>query len=391
MDACQIELHKYLDFINNRTVVRLGLDSWRHLVQLLPKAKPIVITVAGTNGKGSFVAIISKALTKAGIANAAYTSPHLFDFKERLLLNGNMLDNSSWLAAFKWLEANSVDVDLSPFEFYTLSALYLAYQASVEVLLLEVGMGGRYDAVNVIDPDYAVITEIDLDHTERLGETVSEIAYQKAGIMRADRPAIFAGKNAINVFEDYAAEIGAKLYLCQNKFIEKPQALALPSALAALKLSELLPFDISKEIESEVKNFSLSGRFELLAWQNKPVVFDVAHNPAAMKNLSANLKHAGFAKVGLWISLTNTKDAKQCIASLQEVVTMACVSKHSDIMAHDCLFVSNILLEAGIRVLKCDVSYENANKVFQRFYSAGCDVVVVTGSFQHVAMVKNSM
>lgn len=403
MDINQHRLRKYLDLINSREIIRLGLDSWRHLLAKLPESRPLVITVAGTNGKGSFVEVMSKAFALAGISCAAYTSPHLFDFKERLLVDRQMLTDADWLEAFTWLEG-CADVELTPFEFYTLSALYLAHRARVEVLILEVGLGGRFDAVNVIEPDYSIITEIDFDHTERLGNSLAEIAYQKAGIMRAGKPAIFAGLNARAELVRYAKEEAAEFYLRGRDFdfcnglvvplgvkLNPGVGLATPSALAAVFLATLLPFDIHESVVHSINSFALAGRFEQVLFGGYRLIFDVAHNPASFKNLMVNVRRLKASRVGMWLSFSRTKDVKECIACLQDDVAMACVSKYSEELAHDCDLVSSFLQDAGIEVVNKHCAYDKPLECFEKLSELACDCIIVAGSFYHVSMVKKQL
>lgn len=382
----QTKLAKYLAYINDRATISLGLSSWQHLVDLIPKrSEPMVITVAGTNGKGSCVNLIAQALFAADISYAAYTSPHLYDFKERLQINNCLLTDAAWLKAFVWVEQIQ-DTKLSPFEFYTMAALYLAYQQKISVLILEVGLGGRFDAVNAVEPDIAIITEIDLDHTERLGSDLAAIAYQKAGIMRSGRPAIYAGSNVRSAMQAYAKEIGADLHLCLPVELEKPIALPQASALAALKLAELMPMAL--DMQAAIANFALPGRFEVRQLQGRTLIFDVAHNPAAMQNLAKNLRRARYQSVGLWLSLAKTKDIAGCIAELRDVVALACVSKHCSVLAHDCADVSKSLQEFGVPLLNPAETYAEPQLTLERFFKAGVEVVVIAGSFQHVGMIK---
>lgn len=390
MDIIHKQLDDYLSHINNSGHITLGLDNWSHLAALIPVVvKPIVITVAGTNGKGSCIELISQALYDANISFAAYTSPHILDFKERLNVNNNLLSEEEWLNAFKWLDSVA-DVTLSPFEFYTLSALYLAYRIGVSVLLLEVGLGGRFDAVNVIDPDYSIITEIDYDHTDRLGSTLEEIAYQKAGIMRAGKPVVYAGLNVREEIISYAQDIGAKLVLADRaRHFEKPIALPKTSGLAALSIADLLPFKL--DMQASIKKFNLEGRFERVSYLQGEIIFDVAHNPSAMRNLADNLRSLDKTNVALWISLTKTKDIVGCVSSLREVVGVACVSKHSDILAHDCIDVRNQLCRFGVKVVKSDADYNQAQELVRYLQGLGYKIILVTGSFQHIGMVKNEL
>ncbi|MGB5235251.1 MAG: bifunctional folylpolyglutamate synthase/dihydrofolate synthase, partial [Candidatus Macondimonas sp.] len=161
----------------------------------MPRPAPVVITVAGTNGKGSSVAFLEAVLIAAGRRVGSYTSPHLWRYNERVRLDGEPVDDAALCAAFERVERARGAVSLSYFEFGTLAALDLLAGAGLEVAVLEVGLGGRLDAVNVLDPDIALITPIDLDHQDWLGPDRDHIGREKAGISRATQPLVCADPN----------------------------------------------------------------------------------------------------------------------------------------------------------------------------------------------------
>ena len=175
--------------------IDLGLERVRQVAQrlgLLDRPAFTVITVGGTNGKGSCVALLEAILRAAGYKTGAYTSPHLLRYNERIRLDGVTVDDASLCEAFARIDAARKDISLTYFEFGTLAALWLFQQTGVQVALLEVGLGGRLDAVNIIDADAALITTIAIDHVEWLGQDRDSIGREKAGIYRQGRPAICA-------------------------------------------------------------------------------------------------------------------------------------------------------------------------------------------------------
>lgn len=195
-------LDAYLDALEQRAseaVIELGLDRVQVVFDRLFSpdawATTQIVTIAGTNGKGSTVAFAEAMARSAGRSVAAYSSPHIIRFNERLRLNGEVCPDSDWLAAFEAVDAARAEVALTYFEHVTLAALVVIERVGPDLALLEVGLGGRLDAVNVIDPDVAVLTSIGLDHMNYLGPTRADIGREKLGIARADRPLIIAERD----------------------------------------------------------------------------------------------------------------------------------------------------------------------------------------------------
>ena len=287
-----------------------------------------VITVAGTNGKGSTCAMLEAVLLQAGYRTGVYTSPHLVQFEERCRVNGESVSASDLIASFAVVEAQRLqkdaqagqaDISLTYFEFSTLAILRLMSQAALDVVILEVGLGGRLDAVNIIDADCAVITSIDLDHMEFLGPDREAIGLEKAGIMRAGRPVIVSDPVPPQSVVDHAARVGADLWCFGRDFNysgDKQQwgwggrqkrfsGLAYPAlrganqlvnasgVLAALEaLRERIPVT-AQAVRNGLAMVSLPGRFQIVP--GEPVlVLDVAHNPHAVAALTANLDAMGF-------------------------------------------------------------------------------------------------
>jgi dihydrofolate synthase/folylpolyglutamate synthase len=299
-----------------------------------------VITVAGTNGKGSTCAMLEAVLQQAGYRTGVFTSPHLVRFEERLRLSGEAVDASKLVAACACVqrarghfdEENGAEsrpdgglpeISLTYFEFTTLAILQVMAESALDVAILEVGLGGRLDAVNIIDADCAVITSIDLDHTELLGDTREAIGFEKAGIMRAGRPVVVSDPMPPASLADYAAQVGADLWQAGRDFSvlgDKQQwgwatsegrgarrysGLAYPAlrganqlvnaagVLAALTaLRERLPVT-AQAVRNGLAFVELPGRFQVIAGQ-PTLVLDVAHNPHSAAALAANLDAMGF-------------------------------------------------------------------------------------------------
>lgn len=300
--------------------IELGLDRVSRVLSRLQLEQPTfkVVTVAGTNGKGSSVAMLQSILLESGCRVGAYTSPHLLRYNERIQINGQPTDDQALCDSFERIDQARAEISLTYFEFGTLAAIDILHRAGVEVAVLEVGLGGRLDAVNVLDADVALITAIDVDHVNWLGKDRESIAREKAGIMRAGQPVICSDPNAPSSLVDYAHEIGADLYLLGKGFTARPgknswrwqgvdhqwDNLAYPSltgefqldnaagVLAALEqLQKKFPTLLKvgeHEICQGLKKASLPGRFQIIP--GKPVqVLDVAHNPQAARTLAENL------------------------------------------------------------------------------------------------------
>ncbi|MES9930624.1 MAG: Mur ligase family protein, partial [Candidatus Thiodiazotropha sp. 6PDIVS] len=200
--------------------IDLGLDRvtdvWH---RLKPKGlQSLVVTVAGTNGKGSSVALLESIYRHAGYQVCAYTSPHLMRYNERIRINGQEVSDSDLCQAFEQVDQARGQTVLTYFEFATLTALILFTQQNLDLVILEVGLGGRLDAVNIIDADVALITTVDLDHTDWLGDSRQQIGLEKAGIMRTNRPVVVGDCAIPETVPAYAQEIGAEFYLAGRDF-----------------------------------------------------------------------------------------------------------------------------------------------------------------------------
>ena len=304
--------------------IDMGLTRVREVAQRMGLAFDCpVITVAGTNGKGSTCAMLEAVALQAGYRTGVYTSPHLVHFEERCRIHGDIVGATELIAAFADVESarcqNGQDVSLTYFEFTTLAILRLMSQSRLDVAILEVGLGGRLDATNVIDADCAVITSIDIDHTEYLGPDRESIGREKAGIMRTGRPVVVSDPMVPQSVVDHALEIGADLWRFGKDFNfsgDKQQwgwagrgrryaGLAYPAlrganqlinasgALAALEaLRERLPVT-AQAVRNGMAMVELPGRFQIVPGQ-PTLVLDVAHNPHSVAALTANLDAMGY-------------------------------------------------------------------------------------------------
>src|SRR5262252_5898906 len=219
-------LAEWLDYIEriHPKTIQLGLERVTEVRDALAKTSPAaVLTVAGTNGKGSTCAILESILLAAGYKVGLYTSPHLLHYNERVRLGGAPVSDERLCAAFEAVERARGGVSLTYFEFGTLATWEIFTSVRLDALILEVGLGGRLDAVNAFDPDCAILTSVDFDHMDYLGDTREAIGREKAGIFRAGKPAIVAEPDPPRSVLDRAAEIGADLQLIGRDFGFLPQ------------------------------------------------------------------------------------------------------------------------------------------------------------------------
>jgi dihydrofolate synthase/folylpolyglutamate synthase len=311
-------LAQWLDWQSglNPKSIDLGLERVASIAERLP-AKPAqtrVITVGGTNGKGSCVYYLEAILQAAGYRVGAYTSPHLERYNERIRIDGREVDDAALCAAFERVDAARGETKLTYFEFGTLAALDMFWREQLDVVVLEVGLGGRLDAVNLVDADAAIITNIALDHLEWLGPDRESIGAEKAGIFRPGRPAICADRDPPMSLLSRAEEIGADLRRAGRDYDWRRTRVAwrfsargrswkdLPwparpaeyqfgnaaAALAALEASsESIPVSAAA-IRAGIRATIVPGRFEVLAGE-VDTILDVAHNPDAARALANEL------------------------------------------------------------------------------------------------------
>ncbi len=380
-----------------------------------------VITVGGTNGKGSTCAMLESILMQGGYHVGLYTSPHLIDFNERARIDGQMASDAQLVSAFEAVEAARGDVSLTYFEFSTLAILKLFADAGLDAVILEVGLGGRLDAVNIIDADVAIVTSVDMDHMEYLGDTREKIGFEKAGIYRPGRVAICSDPQPPQTLIDHANAIGADLWLFGRDFnyagdrqqwnyggrTMRRNALAYPSlrganqllnasaALAALEaLRDRLPLG-AQEVRTGLVLVELPGRFQVLPGRPS-VILDVAHNPHAAATLAQNLDNMGFHPYTFAVfGAMADKDIAGLLAHLKDKIDHWCLTDLPMPRAATAVQLAEKLQQADIAD-SADAGAERSVRCFDSPAAAYADArkragendrIVVFGSFLTVAGV----
>ena len=380
-----------------------------------------VIVVAGTNGKGSTCAMLESILLRAGYKVGLYIKPHFLDFNERARIGGESASDAALIASFEAVEAQRGDISLTYFEFTTLAIMHLLAEAKLDVVILEVGLGGRLDAVNIVDADVAIVTSVDIDHTEYLGDTREKIGFEKAGIFRPGKAAICSDPVPPQSLIDHANAIGADLWLLGRDFNytgdkqqwnyggrgQRRNALGYPSlrganqllnasaALAALEaLRQQLPVS-AQEVRSGFVMMDLPGRFQVLPGQPL-VILDVAHNPHAAATLAQNLDNMGFhpytyAVFGAMLD----KDIEGIVAQLKTRIDHWCLTALPLPRAASGEQLKERLLEAGVHAEQgadaqsSILSFDSPELAYANALSRAGenDRIVVFGSFLTVAGV----
>ncbi len=402
---------------NHPREIELGLERIsavaKRMSLLAPSAK--VVTVAGTNGKGSCVTATAALLGAAGFSVGVYTSPHLIRYNERIVVDGDPASDAEICAAFNAIfnacqqadEFATQPLSLTYFEYGTLAALEIFRRRGVSAMVLEVGLGGRLDAINIIDADIAVITSIALDHTDWLGDNREVIGFEKAGIMRSDRPVVCADLSPPASIATHAKEVGAKLhlierdfgYLTQNdnswswwcgdcRFADQPlPQLPLPSLAAALQVAILLGLDLTLIDAFEcLSRLRVPGRFQCLQWRDREIVLDVAHNPAATAYLLSRLQQSQLVSrpIHAVVAMMSDKDRTESLANLKNVVTHWYVADLSSIPRA----ASVAQLQETLESMGCTAQFSGSVEnclVAAHLASNPGDIILVFGSFYTVA------
>ncbi|PKH07156.1 bifunctional tetrahydrofolate synthase/dihydrofolate synthase [Moritella sp. Urea-trap-13] len=387
-----------------------------------------VITVAGTNGKGSTCAFLERILLDAGFNVGVTSSPHIQDYRERVRVNGNMLTAQAHADSFAFIEAGRGDTTLTYFEFTTLSALKLFQDAALDVVILEVGLGGRLDASNIVSADVAVVTTIDIDHADWLGSDKAIIAREKSGIFRAGKKAICGVINPPLTIAAYADEIGAYLIAVNRDYHYTPHAnswdwqlsaseqqhdpvlaftgLAIPqlplqNAATAIAAVQALGLTVpERAIRSGVANARLPGRMQQLG-SSPQQYLDVAHNPESARYLATQLsglkQQANSAvKVIAVVGMLKDKDIAASLAALTGVVDSWHLAPLQSERAAPCQQIEQGLADAMAQSGKTrdsfrqqPMSHDTIAKAWQSAnQSADCnDIIIGFGSFFTVAEI----
>jgi dihydrofolate synthase/folylpolyglutamate synthase len=325
----------------------MGLERVERVLERLALGRPqTVLHVGGTNGKGSCVALLESLLTASGRRVGSYTSPHVLRYNERIRIGGREATDDAIVAAFECVEAVRGDVPLTYFEYGTLAALVAFAEAGVDAAVLEVGMGGRLDAVNAMDPDACLITNVSLDHCAWLGSDIEAIAFEKAGIMRAGRPVVFGSAEVPKAVTDHATAVGARLLVAARDFGWRPAAAGwsfegrgrrldglispaapgrhqIDNAAAVLALIEAAGLDAAPDagtVNRSLARTRVLGRMQGLNTDRRWLL-DVAHNPAAAEVLADTLRTlpAAGATVAI-VGMLDDKDVAGLVAPLAGLV-----------------------------------------------------------------------
>ena len=399
--------------------IRLGLERVASVRDALgARSDAVVITVGGTNGKGSTCAMLESILMAAGYRVGCYTSPHLLRYNERVRIDGREVGDETLVAAFAAVERVRGDVPLTYFEQGTLAAWQAFCGHALDVIILEVGLGGRLDAVNVFEPDCAIVTGVAMDHMDYLGDTREKIAVEKAGIFRAGRPAICSDPMTPAALIGHATQIGADLRLVGRDFGysgdrtqwswwsrdgRRRGGLAYPSlrganqllnASAVLMALETLRGRIPVSMQAVREGLmlvELPGRFQVLA--GKPsIVLDVAHNPQAAGVLAENLSNMGyFPETWAVFGMLADKDVEGVVALLRDRIDHWMLAGLSGPRGLSAEALAGRLRDAGVTAdLRCFVRPAEAFAAARTSAGEG-DRIVAFGSFLTVAGVLGAV
>ncbi len=328
-------LAEWLQYIEaiHPTEIELGLERLQKVTdRLLSKAKkPFVYTVAGTNGKGTTTAALSALSAAAGLQVGWYSSPHIQIFNERVQVNGVAVDDQSLVNAFALVEKARGDISLSYFEYTTLAAFVFFESKKLDVWVLEVGLGGRLDAVNVIDADVAVITSIALDHQDFLGSDLNGIGREKAGVARLNRPLVL-GKDADNsgvlsvakakqakvmVFGQDHGVRADSIYWQDGEISSKDVHIPNSNMACALQAFFLGPGSLSVEqVRKTAQNLIVKGRVQHLDYNGVSIVLDVGHNPHAARYIQSQLSDGHWHLI---IGMLDNKDVSGFVEQLKPI------------------------------------------------------------------------
>ena len=377
---------------------------------------PKVITVAGTNGKGSTVSILESILYESDYKVGSYTSPHLLNFNERIKIDKVPVKTNSICDAFESIEETRGNITLTYFEFSTLAALIIFSKSNLDVIILEVGLGGRLDAVNIINPDISIITNIGLDHTDILGDDIEQIAYEKAGVMRKNKSTVIGYKNVHNsilaegeninskiskIDEHYHAEVrdddswvfknsdGIKIN-CENPGIKGDiQIKNAAAAIQAIHLCDGLE-QKKKKVLIGLKNAKIIGRFQI--FETKPtVILDVAHNPQSIDILKDNLKkYFPNKKFHAVFGVLKDKDVDEILIKLKGVFDSWHISESKNERA---LRITELKDKKFFTLEKPSI-YGNINKAFDgaiENIKKEEEIIVVFGSNYTVAPILSKL
>ena len=319
-----------IDELANLNIKKEGYPRCGNSPKVTPKYLSIakkIIMVGGTNGKGSCVAILDSIFRTAGYTVGTYTSPHLISYNERITINGRHATDAEICFAFEAIELARGSISLSYFEFSTLAALLIMASEELDFAILEVGLGGRLDAVNFMDPCMSIITSIALDHQDWLGHDLNGIGAEKAGIGRKGVPLIYGDIQPVQGVLDVASSLGAELLINGQDFsFEKfgvltPKFLPAASVACGLQAAVLLDPDLSSILLEEALNLvRLDGRYQRLCVDGVSVILDVSHNPQASELLAKRLIHSEKGQIIAIAGMMSDKDILGILKPMMPIV-----------------------------------------------------------------------
>ena len=388
--------------------INLGLDRVTCVFDRLKFVRPKkIITVAGTNGKGSVVSILESILIAQGFQVGSYTSPHMHKYNERIKVNCIPVSNNKIIDAFEKIENVRCNEPLTYFEFGTLAALYVLSNSHVDYLILEVGLGGRLDAVNVIDPDGSIITNISLDHVDWLGDNREKIGYEKAGIMRHNIPTVYGELDPPNSVKAEALDKGADLVVMgEDYFYENSlnglwnwhgkhnkrdnlesssisgshQIKNISAALALLDILNSNELPSEKIINKAMQGIHLEGRLDQRFIYGRNWLFDVAHNHDSVRILGNFLSEQKYRRCIFIFGIMSDKDIHKVIDEIAEYGTHWFIPKLEIARSIKPSELKKIIVEKNIG--SCSMENSVAQSINKAIDSTSKDdLIVITGSF----------
>ncbi|GLX77439.1 bifunctional folylpolyglutamate synthase/dihydrofolate synthase [Thalassotalea insulae] len=368
-----------------------------------------VVTVAGTNGKGTTCAFIENALLMEQRSVAVYSSPHITEFNERLRINQKDVADQPLVRAFEQIEQARAEISLTYYEYTTLAALLVLMSVKPEFIILEVGLGGRLDATNIIDANIAVITTIDLDHQAFLGNTREAIGAEKAGILRPQQPAVIGDKQPPASVLSYGEQLSANLYCRGRQFTIEPQQdgnrwrwqseqviyellprphIPQDNVATALMVLKLLAIELSnQQVITLIEQTKVAGRTEILV-DGCQVMLDVGHNPLAARYLADQVKEVSAKQVHAVVGMLSDKDIVNTIKPLIPYIDHWYLCSLDVARGANAAQLREVFTEQDAKNL---LSFDNVSEGYKmaKAHAGKQDLILVFGSFVTVAQVKS--
>ena len=414
MDSSNI--HEWLEFQEtiNPKEIDLSLDRVQIIFDKLDinVPKKNVFLIGGTNGKGTTTAIIEQLFFDKGYKTGAYTSPHLSEYNERVRINLENSKDEDWVSAFKVIEDLRGDIPLTYFEYCTLSAFLILSDLNCDAWIIEVGLGGRLDATNIIEPSVSILTSIALDHEEWLGKTIEKIAYEKAGIAKANKPLIYGDDIAIEIIEAECSQVGSELIKIGSDFFgeriennfsfsgleHKIESISLPqnwgsgeinnlnSALAAMEANDEC-FPSENRLQRIIDSFAVPGRFEIFEY-NQTWILDVAHNPSAAENLRQRIDRSFSNKTYAMIfSMMKDKHLEKYVENFKDLVSNWVICEMESERSFSLNEIEKKMMALDIKNFKTASNPIDAIKTIEKNLRIS-DNIIVSGSFELVGPVR---